>query len=66
MTAYDYENQRWVTGEPARQVRRKQLEAEIAALEADTAEKYLRFIGYPHDKTVQQALTAVRLQLAGL
>lgn len=43
--AYDYERQRWVTGEAALICRRDQTRASIALLSGPEGEKYAAFIG---------------------
>lgn len=45
IVAYDYDRQRWIDGEPARILRRRQLEEEIALFQGPTGEEYADFLG---------------------
>ena len=45
MVAYDYENQQWVGGEPARLLLVSQISDEIRLLRSDEGEAYARMIG---------------------
>ena len=44
MKAYDYTSQSWVTGAQAVRIRREQILQDIALLESDKGEEYVRFI----------------------
>jgi len=43
MTAFDYDSQTWLTGEPARQTLLKQLRMELAILQGPRAADFLGF-----------------------
>ena len=45
MTAYDYTNQRWLTGEEARAERKSQIESDLALLKSDKGQAYADLIG---------------------
>lgn len=45
IVAYDYDQQRWIDGEPARILRAAQLREEIALFQGPTGEEYADFLG---------------------
>lgn len=45
IVAYNYDEQRWIDGEPARVLRAAQLREEIALFQGPTGEEYADFLG---------------------
>lgn len=61
MPAYDYDNQTWVEGDRAINVRRQQLTEELALLSGPRGADYLRWCG--RGERLQDAITACRTAL---
>ena len=59
--AYDYQAQRWVTGERAASLRRQQWAEELELLDSDQGEDFARFAGIT-DRV--EAITNLRALLA--
>ena len=59
MSAYDYEQQKWVEGPNAAHIRRKQIEQELVILNGPRGSQYMIFLGRKAGElpTVIDALT---------
>lgn len=53
MMTYDYKAQRWLDGEPAKQLRKVQLTEELVLLLGDRGEDFARFIGCDRQKAIE-------------
>lgn len=53
MTAYDYKNQCWIEGEPARDLLLSQLRDEIALLLSQDGKAYAKMISADRDQLLQ-------------
>ena len=58
--AYDYELQRWLTGEEARQLRIMQLREELACLEGPRGKEYAAFVKLGQIEAVTACRKAIR------
>lgn len=52
MMTYDYKAQRWLDGEPAKALRKQQLNDELQLLRGPTGADYARFIGTDQLKAI--------------
>lgn len=64
--AYDYDRQKWTTGEEARTVRRQQLVTELEILRSDRARAYLGIIRNGNSMILPEAIEACEAELATL
>jgi hypothetical protein len=55
MNAYDYTNQRWIEGEPARQLLLSQLRDEIALLHSPDGDNYARMINADRNELLRRS-----------
>lgn len=60
--AYDYDSQKWISGEQARILRMGQVMSELELLRSSKGEEYAQFLGVDLADTIRMAET----ELAGL
>lgn len=57
--AYDYQAQRWITGEPARQLLLKQQQETLDVLQSAAGADYARFTGVGQAAAIESAKRAI-------